>query len=150
MLVFGEEEELLDYKIATCCQPISGDKVFGFVTIKEGIKIHSISCPNAIRLRTNFSYRIMNCKWKSANNIEFDALIEIKGIDSVGLVNKITNIISSHMNVNMKLVNFNSDDGLFYGKIHLSVKNNSHLDRVIKKILNIEGVENVNRINEER
>ena len=64
----------------------------------------------------------MKCKWKRVNHIEFDALIEIKGIDSVGLVNKITNIISSHMNVNMKLVNFNTDDGLFYGKINLSIK----------------------------
>ena len=150
LLVFGEEEEILDYKIATCCQPISGDKVFAFVTIKDGIKIHSISCPNSIRLRTNFSYRIMSCKWKSINTIEFDAIIEIKGIDSVGLVNKITNIISSHMNVNMKLVNFNSDDGLFYGKIHLLVKNNTHLNKVMQQILKIEGVQNVNRINEER
>ena len=148
LLVFGEEEEVLDYKIATCCQPISGDKVFGFVTIKEGIKIHSMGCPNAIRLRTSFSYRIMNCKWKSINTIEFDALIEIKGIDSVGLVNKITNIISSHMNVNMKLVNFNSNDGLFYGKITLLVKNNTHLERVMKQILKIEGVEQVHRIND--
>ena len=148
LLVFGEEEEVLDYKIAACCQPISGDKVFGFVTIKEGIKIHSISCPNAIRLRTNFAYRIMNCKWKSVNNIEFDTLIEIKGIDSVGLVNKITNIISSHMNVNMKLLNFNSDDGLFYGKINLLVKNNKHLKKVMEQILKIEGVKSVNRVNE--
>ncbi|MAQ31453.1 MAG: RelA/SpoT family protein [Flavobacteriales bacterium] len=148
LLVFGEEEEVLDYKIATCCQPISGDKVFGFVTIKDGIKIHSILCPNAIRLRTSFSYRILNCKWKSANNIEFDALIEIKGIDSVGLVNKITNIISSHMNVNMKLLNFNTNDGLFYGKITLLVKNNKHLEKVTKQIQKIEGVEQVNRINE--
>jgi len=148
LLVFGEEEEVLDYKMAICCQPISGDKVFGFVTIKDGIKIHSMGCPNAIRLRTSFSYRIMSCKWKSINTIEFDALIEIKGIDSVGLVNKITNIISSHMNVNMKLVNFNSDDGLFYGKITLLVKNNTHLEKVMKQILKIEGVEQVNRINE--
>ena len=109
-----------------------------------------MACPNAIRLRTNFSYRIVNCKWKSVNNIEFDTLIEIKGIDSVGLVNKITNIISSHMNVNMKLINFNSNDGLFYGKITLSVKNNSHLQKVIKQILKIDGVQNINRINEER
>ncbi|MBJ04747.1 MAG: RelA/SpoT family protein [Flavobacteriales bacterium] len=148
LLVFGEEEEVLDYKIATCCQPISGDKVFGFVTIKEGIKIHSISCPNAIRLRTNFSYRIMECKWKSMNHIDFDAIIEIKGIDSVGLVNKITNIISSHMNVNMKLVNFNSDDGLFYGKITLLVKNIKHLEKVIKQLYKIEGVKSINRIKE--
>ncbi len=148
LLVFGEEEEVLDYKIATCCHPISGDKVFGFVTIKDGIKVHSILCPNAIRLRTSFSYRILNCKWKSANNIEFDALIEIQGIDSVGLVNKITNIISSHMNVNMKLLNFNTNDGLFYGKITLLVKNNKHLEKVTKQIQKIEGVEQVNRINE--
>ncbi|MBF25446.1 MAG: RelA/SpoT family protein [Flavobacteriales bacterium] len=148
LLVFGDEEEILDYKIAPCCQPISGDKVFGFVTVKEGIKIHSIACPNAIRLRTNFAYRIVNCKWKSSKNIEFDALIEIKGIDSVGLVNKITNVISSNMNVNMKLVNFNSDDGLFYGRINLSIKNNKHLTKVMKQIKKIEGVEYVNRINE--
>jgi len=150
LLVFGEEEEVLDYKISTCCQPISGDKVFGFVTIKEGIKIHSISCPNAIRLRTNFSYRIVKCKWKNVKNIEFDSMIEIKGIDSVGLVNKITNIISSHMNVNMKLVNFTSNDGLFYGRINLSVKNNTHLEKVVKQILKIDGVNGVNRVKDEK
>ena len=116
LLVFGENNEVLDYKMANCCQPISGDKVFGFITIKEGIKVHSVVCPNAIRLRANFSYRIINCKWKSLNSIEFDTIIEIKGIDSVGLLNKITNIISSHMNVNMKLLNFNSNDGLFLVK----------------------------------
>lgn len=148
LLVFGEEDEVLDYKIASCCQPISGDKVFGFITIKDGIKIHSVNCPNSIRLRANFSYRIINCKWKSLNNIDFDALIEIKGIDSVGLVNKITNIISSHMNVNMKLVNFNSNDGLFYGRITLLVKNNTHLEKVIRQILKIDGVKTVNRIKE--
>ena len=148
LLVFGEEDEVLDYKIASCCQPISGDKVFGFITIKDGIKIHSVNCPNSIRLRANFSYRIINCKWKSLNNIDFDALIEIKGIDSVGLVNKITNIISSHMNVNMKLVNFNSDDGLFYGRITLLVKNNTHLEKVMRQILKIDGVKTVNRIKE--
>lgn len=148
LLVFGEEDEVLDYKIASCCQPISGDKVFGFVTIKDGIKIHSVSCPNAIRLRANFSYRIINCKWKSINSIDFDALIEIKGIDSVGLVNKITNIISSHMNVNMKLVNFNSNDGLFYGRITLLVKNNTHLNKVMRQIQKIDGVQTVNRFNE--
>ncbi len=148
LLVFGEDEEILNYKMSTCCQPISGDKVFGFVTIKEGIKIHAVSCPNAIRLRTNFAYRIVDCKWKSVRNIEFDTMIEIKGIDSVGLVNKITNIISSHMNVNMKLVNFNSNDGLFYGKINLSIKNNVHLQKVIAQILKIDGVKSVNRINE--
>ncbi len=148
LLVFGENNEVLDYKMANCCQPISGDKVFGFITIKEGIKVHSVACPNAIRLRANFSYRIINCKWKSLNNIEFDTIIEIKGIDSVGLLNKITNIISSHMNVNMKLLNFNSNDGLFFGKITLSVKNNSHLQKVINQIMKIDGVNNVNRVKE--
>ena len=148
LLVFGEEEALLDYKISHCCEPISGDKVFGFITIKDGIKIHAITCPNAIRLRTNFAYRIVDCKWTQLNNIEFDCLVEIKGIDSIGLVNKITNIISSHMNVNMKLVNFNTDDGLFYGRINLSVKNNVHLEKLMKQILRIDGVNSVNRSNE--
>jgi guanosine-3',5'-bis(diphosphate) 3'-pyrophosphohydrolase len=148
LLVFGEEEALLDYKIAHCCEPIAGDKVFGFITIKDGIKIHAITCPNAIRLRTNFAYRIVDCKWTQLNNIEFDCLVEIKGIDSVGLVNKITNIISSHMNVNMKLVNFNTDDGLFYGRINLSVKNNVHLEKLMKQILRIDGVNSVNRSTE--
>ena len=148
LLVFGENNEVLDYKMANCCNPISGDKVFGFITIKEGIKVHSVICPNAIRLRANFAYRIINCKWKSLNSIEFDTIIEIKGIDSVGLLNKITNIISSHMNVNMKLLNFNSNDGLFYGKITLSVKNNSHLQKVINQIMKIDGVNNVNRLKE--
>ncbi len=104
-LVFGNEEERLDFKIYQCCNPIPGDKVFRFVTINEGIKVHKKDCPNAISLQANYAYRIMNAKWIDSTKQEFKAIIKIYGVDHVGLVNEITQIISGNMNVNIHNLN---------------------------------------------
>ena len=145
-LVFGKEEERLDYKMSQCCNPIPGDKVFGFVTINDGIKVHKKDCPNAISLQANYAYRIMNAKWIDSTKQEFKAIIKIYGADHVGMVNEITQVISGNMSVNIHNLNISGHDGIFEGKITVSVKNNSQLQKLSDSIKKIEGIETVDRI----
>ncbi|WP_053992229.1 bifunctional (p)ppGpp synthetase/guanosine-3',5'-bis(diphosphate) 3'-pyrophosphohydrolase [Mangrovimonas sp. TPBH4] len=146
MLVFGKEEEKLDYKLASCCNPIPGDPVFGFLTINEGIKVHKKNCPNALSLQSNYAYRIMQAKWIDSSQQEFSAIITLSGIDNLGLVNHITKVISSNMHVNMKSISFESDDGIFSGKINVIVKNNSMLKKLIDNLKKINGIDKVSRV----
>jgi len=146
LLVFGKEEEKLDYKFANCCNPIPGDPVFGFVTINDGIKVHKKSCPNAVSLQANYAYRIMQAKWIDSSQREFAAQIKLSGIDNLGLVNEITKVISSNMHVNMKSINFSSDDGVFSGKINLVVRNNTLLKKLMENLKKINGIDKVSRI----
>jgi len=145
-LVFGIEEEQLGYKMSPCCNPIPGDKVFGFVTINDGIKVHKKDCPNAISLQSNYSYRIMNAKWIDSTKQEFKAIIKIFGEDHVGLVNEITQIISKNMNVNIHGLNISGNDGIFEGSITVSVKNKAQLEKLSDNIKKIEGINSVERI----
>ena len=145
-LVFGKEEEKLDYKMANCCNPIPGDDVFGFVTVNEGIKIHKQNCPNALQLQSNFNYRIMPAKWIDSTQREFKAKLIITGIDAVGLVNNVTKLISNSMNIDMRGVHFDSDDGVFNGKITVVVKNKNTLDDIVKKLKKINGIDKVTRV----
>lgn len=145
-LVFGNEEERLDYKMSQCCNPIPGDRVFGFVTINDGIKVHKKDCPNSISLQANYAYRIINAKWIDSTKQEFKAIIKIYGADHVGLVNEITQIISRNMSVNIQNLNISGHDGIFEGKITVSVKNNSQLQKLSDSIKKIEGIETVERI----
>lgn len=146
LLVFGKEEEKLDYKFANCCNPIPGDPVFGFVTINDGIKIHKKSCPNAVSLQANYAYRIMQAKWIDSSQREFAAQIRLSGIDNLGLVNEITKVISSNMHVNMKSLSFDSDDGIFSGKINVVVRNNTLLKKLMENLKKINGIDKVTRI----
>lgn len=146
MLVIGDTMERFDYKLSPCCNPIPGDDVFGFITINEGIKIHRVNCPNAIHLMSNYAYRIVKAKWTSKAELAFLAGIKIIGIDNVGVINKITKVISSDLKVNMRSVNFDSKDGMFEGTIMLFVHDTAHLTRLISKLKNISGITTVNRI----
>lgn len=146
MLVFGKEEEKLTYKLSQCCNPIPGDEVFGFVSVNDGIKVHKKNCPNAISLQSNYAYRIMSAKWIDSTQEEFAADIELTGIDNLGLVNDITNIISDNMHVNMRNLNFSADGGTFKGKIKLVVKNNSILKKLMNNLKQVEGIDKVTRI----
>ncbi len=145
-LVFGKEEEKLDYKLANCCNPIPGDDVFGFLTVSEGIKVHKKNCPNALSLQSNYAYRIMTAKWIDSTQQEFLAKIIVSGIDNIGLVNEVTKVISSNMHVNMKSISFESNDGLFTGKINLNVKNSTMLKKLIEKLKKINGIDKVTRV----
>jgi GTP pyrophosphokinase len=146
LLVFGKEEEKLDYKFANCCNPIPGDPVFGFLTINDGLKVHKKNCPNAVSLQSNYAYRIMTAKWIDSSQQEFAAQIRLSGIDNLGLVNEITKIISSNMHVNMKSISFQSDDGIFSGKINVIVKNNTLLKKLMENLKKINGIDKVSRV----
>lgn len=146
MLVFGKEEEKLDYKLSTCCNPIPGDQVFGFLTINEGIKVHKKNCPNALSLQSNYAYRIMKAKWIDSSQQEFSAQITLSGIDNLGLVNNITKEISSNMHVNMKSISFDTDGGVFSGKINVVVTNNTMLKKLMDNLKKINGIDKVTRV----
>ena len=146
MLVFGKEEEKLDYKLSNCCNPIPGDDVFGFLTINEGLKIHKKNCPNALSLQSNYAYRIMFAKWIDSTQQEFTAVIKMTGIDNLGLVNEVTKLISNSMHVNIKNISFESDDGIFTGKITVVVKNTNLVKKLMDRIKKINGIEKVHRV----
>ena len=144
-LVFGTEEEKLDYTLSNCCNPLPGEKVFGFLTVNEGIKVHRTDCKNAVSLRSNFSYRILAAKWIDSTQHEFRTTIQIIGIDNVGVLNKITTIISNSLNINMLKMSFDTEGDTFKGKITLKVSNKNILDKLINRLKKIHGVDKVVR-----
>jgi len=146
LLVFGNDEEKLDYTISTCCSPIPGDNVFGFITIKDGIKIHKKNCPNALRMQSNYDYRILKAKWIDSTQEEFTVSIDLTGIDKIGLLNNITNVISENMNMNIRKLNLETDGGIFKGTIIISVKTNNLVNKVIEKLKKLNGIEKVKRL----
>ena len=146
-LVFGQEEEKLEYSLSVCCKPIPGDAVFGFVTINDGIKVHKNNCPNAISLQSNYAYRIIKAKWIDSTKQEFSAILEVNGVDSKGIVNDITRIISSNMDVFINSINISGNAGIFNGKISLTVRNRNQLTKLINSIKKVEGVQKVSRVN---
>ena len=145
-LVFGKDEQQLDYKIASCCNPIAGDDVFGFLTVTEGIKVHKKNCPNAVQLQGSYNYRVQKAKWIDSSQREFKAELLITGIDAMGLVNNVTKEVSNNLNIDMKRVHFDTDDGIFKGKIVVVVKNKNILDNLVQNIKKINGIDKVTRL----
>jgi len=144
-LVFGNDEEKLEYEIASCCNPIPGDKVFGFITVSKGIKVHKVDCPNSVSLQANYAYRIIKAKWIDSSQREFKALIELSGIDRAGMVSDITLVVSKNNSLNMHSINLSEEAGIFDGKITVSVKNKSQLEDVMHELEKIEGIQTVKR-----
>ena len=144
-LVFGAEEEKLEYKLANCCNPIPGDPVFGFITVNEGIKVHKKDCPNAIQLQSNYAYRIIQAKWIDSSQQEFSAVIKLNGLDNLGLVSEVTKEISNNLHVDMRKISFESHDSVFQGKITVVVKNKSILKKLMDRLKKINGIDKVTR-----
>jgi len=145
LLVLGDNLEKIDYKLAPCCHPIPGDDVFGFITINEGIKIHRVNCPNATKMLANYAYRVVQAKWTNQELISFLAGIRVTGTDRLGVVNNLTKIISSELNVNMRSISFDTNDGVFEGKIMLFVHDTKHLIELMGKLKKVPGVLGVSR-----
>ena len=145
LIVFNEDDEILDYKISKCCNAIPGDNIFGFLSIIDGLKVHREDCPNAIELRANYAYRILKAKWTTKENLDFTANLKLSGIDSVGLVNKVTQIISKQLHVDIKAINIYTHDGVFEGEITLKVHNETFLSEITKKLEKIEGIVKISR-----
>lgn len=146
LLVFGKEHDKLDYKLSPCCNPIPGDDVFGFVTINEGIKVHKKDCPNAIGMQSNYAYRIMTAKWIDSSQEEFKAIINITGMDVLGLTNQLTKVISNNMHVNIQSISLSTDAGIFHGQVAVIVRNNTILKKMINNIKKIDGIDKVTRV----
>ena len=146
-LVFGKGEEKLDYKLAPCCNPIPGDKVFGFVTVSDGIKVHKQNCPNAIGMQSQYAYRIIPAKWIDSSQQEHKVLLKLTGIDHLGMVNDVTKVISNAMSVNIYNLNITGEDGIFEGKITVGIKNNEQLKKLIERLKKIDGIDKVERLN---
>ncbi|TPN84807.1 RelA/SpoT family protein [Aquimarina algicola] len=145
LLVFGKDSEKLEYKLSNCCNPIPGDDVFGFITVNEGIKVHKNDCPNALQLQSNYAYRIIPAKWIDSSQEEFKAVIKLNGIDNIGVVNEVTQIISNNMHLAIYNMQFDTNDGVFTGKITVGVKNKNTLKTVIKNLAKINGIDKVFR-----
>lgn len=146
LLVFGVEQNKLDYKLSACCNPIPGDDVFGFVTINEGIKVHKKDCPNAIRMQSNYAYRIIQAKWIDSSQEEFKAILKITGMDTLGLTNELTKVISNQMSVNIQSISLSSEAGIFNGQVTVVVQNNTILKKLIDNIKKVDGIDKVSRV----
>ncbi|ALM19856.1 MFS transporter [Nonlabens sp. MIC269] len=144
-IVFGKEQVQLDYTLSKCCNPIPGDSVFGFTTVSEGIKVHKNNCPNAISLQSKFAYRIISAKWIDSTQREHKADLVLTGIDRLGLVQEVTQVISEFMSVNIKSISFSSDDGIFKGEITVVVTNKKILQTLMQNLNKINGIDKVTR-----
>ena len=144
-IVIGDDFKDIDYRLAQCCNPIPGDKVFGFVTIHEGIKIHRNNCPNAENLMSKMAYRCLKATWKETEIKENIAAITVHGIDRMGIVNQLTQILSNEDHVNMRSISFETNDGIFEGKMTVMVYDTEHLRNLMTKFEQVEGVQRVER-----
>ncbi|GAA4103701.1 bifunctional (p)ppGpp synthetase/guanosine-3',5'-bis(diphosphate) 3'-pyrophosphohydrolase [Mucilaginibacter panaciglaebae] len=145
ILLIGEDMQKIDYKLANCCNPIPGDDVFGFITVSDGIKIHRTNCPNAAKLMANYGYRVVKARWTNQQELAFLTGLRITGIDDVGLINRLTTVISNDFKVNMRSITVDSDNGIFEGSIMVYVNDTEHLDNLIKKLKTVNGVTAVTR-----
>ena len=145
-LVFGTDEQDLEYTLAKCCNPVAGDRVFGFVTTADGLKVHRDDCPNSVLLQSRFANRVMKAKWIDQKASTSTVNIEIQGMDRVGIVNDVTKVVSSDLNINIKAISFSVDDGLFTGQLTIEVADKVALTDTINNIKALEGISTVNRV----
>ena len=146
VLIIDRNLKGIDYQLARCCQPIYGDKVFGFVTINGGIKIHRESCPNAPELKKRFGYRIVKAKWSGKGTSQYSITLRIIGNDDIGIVNNLTNIISRDEKLTLRSINIDSHDGLFSGNLEVVIDDNTRLETLMKKLRVVKGVKQVERL----
>jgi GTP diphosphokinase / guanosine-3',5'-bis(diphosphate) 3'-diphosphatase len=149
LIIFGESSDKIMYTLANCCKPIPGDAVFGFITTGEGLKIHRTNCPNAARLMANYGHRVVKTKWAKNKEISFLTGLKIVGLDDVGVINKITNIISGELKVNINALSIESGDGLFEGNIKVFVHDKEELDILVERLKSLAGIESVDRYDTE-
>lgn len=148
-LLIGENLQKIDYNLAQCCTPIPGDDVFGFITVSGGIKIHRQNCSNATNMLSKYAYRMMKARWSSKAEQQFEVKLSFTGIDDLGLVNQITQIISEDMEVNMRAIKMETHDGIFRGYVSVLIMNKNHLEDLITKLKNVSGVHTVERVKAE-
>jgi GTP pyrophosphokinase len=149
LIIFGESSDKIAYKLANCCRPIPGDDVFGFITASEGLKIHRTNCPNAAQLLANYGHRVVKTKWVKNREISFLTGLRLVGMDDVGVIHKITNIISGELKINIAGLTIESKEGLFEGLIKVFVHDKEELDELLERLGKLEGIQSVNRLEDE-
>lgn len=149
LIIFGESSDKIVYNLANCCKPIPGDDVFGFVTTGKGLTIHRTNCPNAAKLMANYGHRIVKTKWAKNKEISFLTGLRIVGMDDVGIINKITNIISGDMRINISALTIESKEGLFEGSIKLFVHDKEELEELVERLKGLKGIHSVERFETE-
>jgi GTP pyrophosphokinase len=145
LIIFGERSDKIMYTLANCCKPIPGDDVFGFITTGEGLKIHRTSCPNATRLLANYGHRVVKTKWAKNKEISFLTGLKILGLDDVGVIHKITNLLSGELKINISAMTIEAHDGVFEGNVKVYVQDKDQLDLLVKKLYALPGIEKVDR-----
>ncbi|MFZ1330235.1 MAG: ACT domain-containing protein, partial [Chitinophagaceae bacterium] len=145
LIIFGESSDKIVYNLANCCKPIPGDDVFGFVTTGKGLTIHRTNCPNAAKLLANYGHRVVKTKWAKNKEISFLTGIKIVGMDDVGVVNKITMLISGELKINISALTIEAKEGLFEGNIKLYVHDKEELDNLVRSLMALPGIESVER-----
>ncbi|MEJ6695485.1 MAG: RelA/SpoT family protein [Chitinophagales bacterium] len=145
LIIMGQSSDQLDYSFAPCCNPIPGDDVFGFITINDGIKIHRTTCPNSVQLMSKYSYRVVKTKWNNQRDVAFLSGLKLNGIDTMGVISQVSEIITNNLHINMKSISFESKDGIYEGKIMLYVTDSEQLEIVINQMKAIEGLVSITR-----
>lgn len=146
LIIFGESSDKILYKLAQCCQPIPGDDVFGFITSGEGLKIHRTDCPNAAQLLAHYGHRVVKTKWAKNKEISFLSGVRILGLDDVGVIQKITNVISAELKMNMRSISIDTHDGIFDGTIMVYVHDREELDNLCQRLASLDGINTVERL----
>jgi GTP diphosphokinase / guanosine-3',5'-bis(diphosphate) 3'-diphosphatase len=149
LIIFGESSDKIVYNLANCCKPIPGDDVFGFVTTGKGLTIHRTNCPNAAKLLANYGHRIVKTKWAKNKEISFLTGLKIIGLDDVGVVNKITSLISGELRINISAITIEAREGLFEGTIKLFVHDKEELEELVDNLKKLQGIQSVDRFDTE-
>jgi GTP diphosphokinase / guanosine-3',5'-bis(diphosphate) 3'-diphosphatase len=149
LIIFGESSDRIVYNLANCCKPIPGDDVFGFVTTGKGLTIHRTNCPNAAKLMANYGHRVVKTKWAKNKEISFLTGLKIVGLDDVGVIHKITNLISGELKININAMTIEAKEGLFFGNIKIYVHDKEELDELVERLKKLPGIETVDRYDTE-
>jgi guanosine-3',5'-bis(diphosphate) 3'-pyrophosphohydrolase len=149
LIIFGESSDRIVYTLANCCKPIPGDDVFGFVSIGKGLTIHRTNCPNAAKLMANYGHRVVKTKWAKNKEISFLTGVKIVGMDDVGVINKITNLISGELRLNINALTIEAKDGLFEGNIRIYVHDKEELEELVSRLMQLNGIHSVIRYDAE-
>ena len=144
--ILREEAFERNYVIAECCKPIPGDDALGFINDDGNVVVHKRSCPIAMRLKSSFGERILNTEWSSHKNASFEATLEVKGIDSIGVLNTITKTISDDFNVNIMRLLIEAKDGVFEGKIKMKVHDVEDIQKMCVTLSKIKNIKSVGRV----
>lgn len=149
LIIFGESSDRIVYTLANCCKPIPGDDVFGFVSVGKGLTIHRTNCPNAAKLMANYGHRVVKTKWAKNKEISFLTGVRIVGMDDVGVVNKITNLISGELRINISAMTIEAKEGIFEGNIKIFVHDKEELEELVQRLKQLSGIQTVDRYDAE-